>query len=91
MGNHTPGPWEVELSARGFEIQKDNCRLGEMHDPGDARLVAAAPELLAAAIAALSAWERPAVGRVNARSALLDAIRLAMSSEGSTIKEGEEE
>lgn len=48
MSEHTPGPWSAEPSARGFEITAGDRRIGEAHDEANARLIAAAPELLAA-------------------------------------------
>ena len=48
MSKHTPGPWLTEPSVRGFEITANDVRIGEARDEANARLMAAAPELLAA-------------------------------------------
>ena len=47
MSKHTPGPWLTEPSVRGFEVTANDVRIGEARDEANARLMAAAPELLA--------------------------------------------
>ena len=47
---HTPGPWTYERSANGdYTIDSDGGKriAEEISDPANARLIAAAPELLA--------------------------------------------
>jgi hypothetical protein len=46
----TPGPWEVvqELGARLFTILSRYRKVASVDDPADARLIAAAPDMLAA-------------------------------------------
>lgn len=51
MDRHTPGPWIIRASDRAIVPISDPSRLvahGGSLQPGDARLVAAAPELLSA-------------------------------------------
>jgi hypothetical protein len=60
MSEHTPGPWAVERGPDGYEIVSRSPHLSASvagisarHSPtgdADARLIAAAPELLAALI-----------------------------------------
>lgn len=63
---HTPGPWSVEKGAKGLWIGADAlaCRTvavttnycGDEQRLANARLIAAAPELLEAAQDALAGW-----------------------------------
>ena len=53
MSNHTPGPWEVMIDDAGFidfyRIDANGETVGEaLLGEADARLIAAAPDLLAA-------------------------------------------
>ena len=68
MSNHTPGPWKVEgtprrgwdifSSAKGCYVAFDEpLREGAISLEGDARLIAAAPELLEALQEALDNWD----------------------------------
>lgn len=58
--SHTPGEWRVTKGYRGSITVRDASgapiaevwRTGEQRDEGDARLIATAPDLLAACIAA---------------------------------------
>lgn len=90
MSKHTPGPWALDLQDDGgFRITGVGghgktaayvvcCRdahemKGETH--ANARLIAAAPDLLAAARAALAAWEGtgPAIDLDTLRAAIAKA------------------
>ena len=46
---HTPGPWVAEPSLVGFAIMVNDRFVGEIQEHADAKLVAAAPDLLTAA------------------------------------------
>ena len=48
MSNHTPGPWSepCNYSATRFEVQGDGKQVAVVNKIEDARLIAAAPELL---------------------------------------------
>lgn len=65
---HTPGPWEVADHSAGYVIIRRDWPLGRsvgtVHDELDARLIAAAPDLLEALIAA-----RPLVDVTHPRAA----------------------
>lgn len=58
MGTHTPGPWSdpVNYGASKFEVQGQKRRIATVDTIQDARLIAAAPELLEAAKLALRYW-----------------------------------
>ena len=71
---HTPGPWRVESVGAEFEVlQSDGvrvlatCHVQAGEQAANARLIAAAPDLLAACSAAVIAVEslRDAIGRIN--------------------------
>lgn len=81
---HTPGPWHVDdddgtiLSEDGSEVFASHCS-GDWHYiaalPADRRLIAAAPDLLAACEAALQAMDAIDVGT----SWISDALRAAIA------------
>ena len=60
QAKHTPGPWYVEQDGDAWKINSDECGIALVHDPiaieldradeieANARLIAAAPELLEA-------------------------------------------
>jgi hypothetical protein len=55
MGNHTPGPWKYEPGTKTIRSQKENYWLASMNSwdgavnhEANARLIAAAPDLLEA-------------------------------------------
>jgi hypothetical protein len=83
MSEHTPGPWQL----RGFNIYDNNKRLvanagGEYKmdvDRANAKLIAAAPDLLRACEAMLAQIGRP--GMAEARQKALDAIQKAKGEE----------
>jgi hypothetical protein len=75
MSKHTPGPWEVEEMANGFRIQNPylvvtDIRWASGADRSNARLIAAAPDLLAAAKAM---FEKGAHGFDMLRAAIAKA------------------
>lgn len=55
---HTPGPWEIYLGIEGYGI-KGVCGgyYGDIENEADARLIAAAPELLEAAKLVIAWYE----------------------------------
>ncbi|MFH1267808.1 MAG: hypothetical protein ABIK89_18990 [Planctomycetota bacterium] len=57
--NHTPGPWRVEDEriVTGFVDDRIEVYTGEEGREGDLSLIAAAPDLLAACVAAESALQ----------------------------------
>jgi hypothetical protein len=64
VGDHTPGPWglveeRTEDHDREFYITgPDHGLIAEAYEVADARLIAAAPDLLAAAMRFVAAWDR---------------------------------
>lgn len=65
MTKHTPGPWEIGETARDCILGRNGCRfticvMQNTHRPeqkANARLIAAAPELLEACLAAVDDLE----------------------------------
>lgn len=54
MGKHTSGPWKVQQVEYGFAItDQEGYEISPTRNISDARLIAAAPELLAALLAAV--------------------------------------
>lgn len=47
MSNHTPGPWTA-IGKVIYGPSPEGGQIGGAHDPADASLMAAAPDLLAA-------------------------------------------
>ena len=45
---HTPGPWQYGIGNDGASIVSGDVVIGHTFEPDDARLIAAAPDLLAA-------------------------------------------
>ena len=84
MTNHTPGPWHIQPgeSSRVYLVNNDQGHaIGEIvhtdtRKPADARLIAAAPELLAALRDLLAATPQTYDNR-HERAAALDAIEKA--------------
>lgn len=80
--NHTPGPWEIDDAAfDGLDIVSPQGRVAMLNDgePGEdtsiwanARLIAAAPDMLAA-LEALMRWETSALDAEQA-AALMDEV-----------------
>ena len=66
MAEHTPGPWTVEYDDDGVEIRAAGDLMGTIIHGGamdaNARLIAASPDLLAAAKAALDRLCDPYLG-----------------------------
>jgi len=57
MSKHTPGPWEVHdgfIFSQHLPGVRDSQVIGDARTGADARLIAAAPELLAALQAAIA-------------------------------------
>lgn len=97
MSKHTPGPWTAEYDDYGDEvwfggrgagmwtIHGPNCYLGGQSE-ANARLIAAAPELLAMLIQLRDEWFKPRYGHndVGLASLLRDKIRAVIAkAEGS--------
>lgn len=90
---HTPGPWDVNASRNGYtsEVAIEGpireqetapvCWIGanriSSENEANARLIAAAPELLAACRAALEFIQAQRMGSGNAEPLLLAAIKKA--------------
>lgn len=66
---HTPGPWKTEIHVKDIEIWNQNTHIATINhhykyedqpaiDKANARLIAAAPELLEALIAAVAQLDR---------------------------------
>ncbi len=72
MNKHTPGPWSEPgtFGATRFEVQGSNRRVAVVDTIEDARLIAAAPELLDALEGLLnalpSATTHPAIAQARA-------------------------
>ena len=90
--NHTPGPWHVTKRDCGDNIFADNRRIantyGDMDNPeyaANARLIAAAPELLAALEAAHALLELAYEMRKNKPQVIVN-VRAAIANATNTIK-----
>jgi hypothetical protein len=92
---HTPGPWTVTCDAdddneRPLEIVVDNdwnrriAFPASDGNPDDARLIAAAPELLAALKAVLTVWHDATATRHDDAAAEAAALAAIAKAEGST-------
>ena len=88
---HTPGPWSVEKSNLGPEIWNQNTRVARVNinheyhadmvdDQANARLIAAAPELLEALEAILEAM--PAQMSLDGEQLRSDAIAAIRKATG---------
>ena len=91
MGKHTPGPWKVTEDARVFsESAREWNRTFNANTPAfiaacsgnaaNARLIAAAPDLLAAAEALLGHRFYRASGLSDSHAELLGALRAAIAA-----------
>ena len=87
MTTHTPGPWTIQSARNAYDIYSDNPErvVGRAYLMKDARLFAAAPELLAALVLAekqLRSWHistKPA-SRIDVRvQEALDTARAAIA------------
>jgi hypothetical protein len=76
---HTPGPWTAEPSLVGLAIMVNDRFVGEIQEHADAKLVAAAPDLLAAARRVLRDPKRNPQNR-HAMGALAHAVHAATGS-----------
>lgn len=102
MSEHTPGPWEIVEEEGSYTIANpmiDSDSGAEMYDPvvwemggidnlANARLIAAAPDLLAAAQLALHKIEQTLAGQYTdgmalsaALTPLYDAVNKALSND----------
>jgi len=86
MSEHTKGPWEARWSERGqywfidHPQQEGSATLTKLDcDEADARLISAAPDLLAALHDLLAATEETYDSR-HERQAALDAITKALGN-----------
>lgn len=84
MANHTPGPWELEDNHDGgFDLIASNknwiatIHYGREEDEHDARLIAAAPELLEALIQARAAMPDKSFATDEAK-AVIDLVNAAI-------------
>jgi len=88
MGTHTPGPWKWDESYGAIvagegpnmlvtPIWKSSPAWGYSENIANARLIAAAPDLLAACKAAIEWHNRPGVGEVQRRM-VIDALNRAV-------------
>ena len=89
MNKHTPGPWVVDDLVDGHDIHapEAGCHVATASDPemvwgaigreADARLIAAAPELLEALEATVSLLEK--LGHVSDNSLTVGAARAAIA------------
>ena len=84
---HTPGPWTFEYEneyhdgggfAEWFEVQADGDRIAKVDEEADARLIAAAPDLLAACREVLGEIERQQHARLYPD--VVDLLRCAIDS-----------
>lgn len=87
MSKHTPGPWIVKERVAGFDILAPESVYAVAEDPGgdygviddlqDARLIAAAPDLLEALEGTAALLEQ--LGFVSGDSLTVDAARVAIA------------
>ena len=76
---HTPGPWQYGIGNDGASIVSGDVVIGHTFEPDDARLIAAAPDLLAALqealhdLAGLSQWDHTSACARNVRAAIAKA------------------
>jgi hypothetical protein len=84
MSKHTPGPWKTVKPMHGHKTKYLCVQVGEDEAystlemlPADAKLVAAAPDLLEALQLAKATIER--LNRHNSANGTLDVIRAALS------------
>ena len=78
MTKHTPGPWVIRYDGHGgISVLTENYQIGyvssEPRQEADAHLIAAAPELLAAAKEFLRIADRRTVEADNLRAAIAKA------------------
>lgn len=83
MATHTPGPWELKRTSSRIEVRTDpmNCYAFSHQDEANARLIAAAPDLLALANSLIAAWgegERSDDNLVMDMRCLVDQARAAL-------------
>ena len=85
---HTPGPWVVKSARSGFYVESQfdvivdsldvSGRYGAIDDEANARLIAAAPELLEAAINVAQWWDSD--NKISPKaSGVIDRLRAAIA------------
>lgn len=92
QATHTPGPWgcaDTSYHAHDYRLSRPNGEHLPVNAPyndhseqrANARLIAAAPDLLAALEAVLAAWDEPYYGDLDmARDTMFDAIEPARAA-----------
>jgi hypothetical protein len=83
--SHTPGPWHVRQGSDCLHVVSDDTTMhtgcisfaGNGH--ANARLIAAAPEMLAALKLIESVYRQNAVADVSEPSSVLDAVQAAIA------------
>lgn len=80
----TPGEWFVHHDSMGYAVETEHVRivnLGHSNEcaKGDAYLMAAAPDLLAAAIAVIDRWDTPLWKDVPATANYINVLRAAVA------------
>lgn len=80
MGKHTPGPWSVDFYGDVVANGEDVARVatGDDRAAADARLIAAAPDLLAVVTTAVDMLEEPLLRDVFGQ-AWVDAAKSAIA------------
>jgi hypothetical protein len=75
MSKHTPGPWKIweQYIARITDRHEVICQWGSYSSEADARLIAAAPELLKALKVLVALYGEDSVSMGNARAAIAKA------------------
>ena len=86
---HTPGPWEVEcvmcdeVNGEAYEVHADGGAISIAAPPSeaDAYLIAAAPDLLAAAVSTLARIDQlqAQLGKEGFTDAMADTLRSAVA------------
>ena len=84
MTTHTPGPWKHVAVAGGWDGVANStgaviCKLAE-NNPANARLIASAPDLLAAGEAVLARW-----GNGNLSAAIQQLAAAIAAARGESV------
>lgn len=91
MTKHTPGPWKVEMKTMVMAGRRSICSAGgysqnfdtekvAAENQANARLIAAAPDMLEALEAYIRVWGQPPVDRFSYDSAWEDAWKKARAA-----------
>ena len=81
MSGHTPGPWEVvttDQCGAYFVVGLGNKDISLEEDGANARLIAAAPDLLKACHSMIQAWDYPTADSARMRCDAVEGIKLAI-------------